>query len=151
MSSEFTMSVSKRRFASLLREGQLSKDLLFKDEYLYYKLGLSTLEDIVSITVFVTVIEGDIYLLASAEEEFPDFDTNQTLLKFSTSNSITYTKSELTNKNLYFSVYGIEFSEFTIGVSITRQEAAASNTTANSTTPAAPEKTKTSLQIALSQ
>jgi hypothetical protein len=60
------MSVSKRRFASLLREGQLSKDLLFKDEYLYYKLGLSSLDDIVSITVFVTVIEGDIYLLASA-------------------------------------------------------------------------------------
>jgi len=84
------MSLNKRKYAGIIREGSTIKDLLFKDEYLYFKLGLSTLEEVVSITVFVTVIEGGVYLFGSTKEQYPTFDTDIHLIKSSSANTLVY-------------------------------------------------------------
>ena len=40
---EYTISLSKRKYASLLKEGQLVKDTIFQSEYIYYRFALSSL------------------------------------------------------------------------------------------------------------
>lgn len=89
---DYTITYNKRDFSALLRQGQLSKDIIYKDEYLYYKLGLSSLQGVDSITVFTTVIEGDILLISSTKQLYPTLDTNTTLLKYSSTNDLFYSR-----------------------------------------------------------
>lgn len=54
--SEFTLALNKRVYASSLREGELSRNMVFMDEYLYFKFSLTSIEDILSITFYLTVL-----------------------------------------------------------------------------------------------
>ena len=129
---DYTFTMNKRAYSAFLREGHLAKDMIYKNEYLYYQFGLSSLEGVISITVFVTVIEGDIFLLSSTEDMYPTLETNSTNLKFSSSNTLFYARDQIASK-IYISVYSLEFSEFTIGVTISRVGSSTNSTSNNDT------------------
>ena len=50
------MALNKRVYASALREGELSRNIVFMDEYLYFKFSLTSIDDILSITFYLTVL-----------------------------------------------------------------------------------------------
>jgi hypothetical protein len=145
--SDYTVTLNKRRYASTLREGELSRDLVFKDEYLYFRFLLSSLEDVLSITLYATVLEGDLYLLGSGKDEYPTMDSKADDLLFSVGNHLTFEKDQLA-KAIYISVYGIELSEFTLGVKVTRKAHNATNSSADNGTSS---QSKLALKLDLSQ
>ena len=129
---DYNIIMNRRISLVFLQEGHLAKDMIYKNEYLYYQFGLSSLEGVISITVFVTVIEGDIFLLSSTEDMYPTLETNSTNLKFSSSNTLFYARDQIASK-IYVSVYGLEFSEFTIGVTISRVDSSTNSSSNNDT------------------
>ena len=129
---DYNIIMNRRMSSGFLQEGHLTKDMIYKNKYLYYQFGLSSLEGVISITVFVTVIEGDIFLLSSTEDMYPTLETNSTNLKFSSSNTLFYARDQIASK-IYVSVYGLEFSEFTIGVTISRVGSSTNSTSNNDT------------------
>lgn len=88
---EYTWSVVRRDYSTLMKEGQLIRDAIFKDESLYYRFGLSSLDGVIEVTFFITVIEGDVALLGSTEDPYPSFNS-QASIKSSARNRITFTK-----------------------------------------------------------
>lgn len=40
---EYTLSLTKRKYASLLKEGQVVRDTIFQNEYIFYRFALSSL------------------------------------------------------------------------------------------------------------
>ena len=67
------------------------KDAIFEKETLYYRYGLSSLENIKEVMFYVTVIEGNIFLVGSTDDPFPSLDSNGTI-KSSSSGRITFKK-----------------------------------------------------------
>jgi hypothetical protein len=116
---EYTWSVSKRAYSSLLKEGQLVRDSLIQGEHLYYRFGLTALEGVTEVTFFLTLLEGDVYLLSSNEDPYPNF-YSKGVLKSSGNNRIVFTKEEL-GHNFYLAVSGSQFSEYTLGVAVSRE------------------------------
>lgn len=66
--SDYTISLNKRLYTNTLLEGTLSRDYIYEDEYLYFRFIVGSLEDIVSVTFFYTLIEGDVYLMVSKKD-----------------------------------------------------------------------------------
>lgn len=90
------------------------------------------------------------YILGSTTDPFPSFDSKEKP-KSSGSNRIVFDKSELGN-NFYLSVYGEQFSEYTLGVVVNRK----SNIQQNSSLPGnatntTSHKSKIKLQLGLNQ
>lgn len=103
------MELNKRVYASALREGELSRNIVFMDEYLYFKFSLTSIEDVLSITFYLTVLEGDLYLVSSITDQFPSLESNAADLLFSTGNSLTYQRNQLSH-TIYLAVYGLQLS-----------------------------------------
>jgi hypothetical protein len=107
--SDYTITLNKRLYTSTLMEGQLTRDFIFKEEYLYFRFIIGSLDEVVSVTFYSTTIEGDIYLMGSIKDEFPTMDSNNDDIFFSVGNYLTFYKDQLA-KTIYVSVYGIELS-----------------------------------------
>ena len=39
----------------MMKEGQISKETIFQSEYLYYRFGLTKIDDVEEVSFFVTV------------------------------------------------------------------------------------------------
>ena len=131
-SSHYTLTLSKRMYHSTLREGQLARDIVLKGEYLFYRFLLGSLDNVESITFYSTIVEGDLYLIASTVEQLPTLESEGKNLFFSVGNFLTFQKNELA-KAIYITVYGIQLSEFSLGVKVVRASNQSGNGTANST------------------
>jgi hypothetical protein len=147
ISADYTITLNKRRYTTTLMEGALTRDYIYKDEYLYFRFIIGSLDEVVSVTFFTTVIEGDIYLLGSIIDEFPTMESDG--ISFSVGSYLTFSKNKLA-KTIYVSAYGIELSEFTLGVKVTRRPANTTNNT-NTTSERNTSQTKLALKIDLSQ
>lgn len=91
-SADYTITLNKRLYTNTLLEGTLSRDFIYEDEYLYFRFIVGNLDEVVTVTFFTTLIEGDIYLMVSMKDEFPSMETKSSDLFFSVGNSITLTK-----------------------------------------------------------
>jgi hypothetical protein len=56
--------------------------------------------------IFATVLEGDIFLIASTSELYPTLNSNINSLKYGSSNDIFFSRDEI-GKNIYIAVYGV--------------------------------------------
>jgi hypothetical protein len=66
--SDYTITLNKRLYTNTLLEGTLSRDFIYEGEYLYFRFIVGSLDDIVGVTFFSTLIEGDIYLMVSTTD-----------------------------------------------------------------------------------
>lgn len=146
LSSHYTLTLSKRQYHSTLREGQLARDIVLKQEYLFYRFVLGSLDNVDSITFYSTIIEGDLYLIASTVEQFPTLESEGKNLFFSVGNFLTFQKNELAN-TIYITVYGIQLSEFSLGVKVVRT----ANQSSNGTASANQSETELTIKMDLSQ
>lgn len=56
LTTHYTVTLNKRQYHSTLREGQLARDLVFKNEYLFYRFVIGSLDNVESITFYSTII-----------------------------------------------------------------------------------------------
>ena len=147
---QYTVSLTKRKYSSLLKEGQVVREIIFKDQYIFYRFALSSLDDIEEVAVYITLIEGEAELLASTFDKYPDFYSKDPKMKASNSKRIIFKKEELA-KNIYVSVLGIELSQYTIGVVVKRLKKLPDSNLSNQTKKNVTEISKMKLQLGVTQ
>ena len=90
------------------------------------------MEGVASITVYATVLEGDIYLYGSGSDPFPDFSDNLTQLVFNSANRLTFTPDDFEGSNsIYIAVYAYDLSSYTLGVVVKRKATQSNQTSDN--------------------
>lgn len=119
--AKYTLTLTKRYYSSLLKEGELHQNTINKGEVLYYRFGLTSLKDIQKIVFFANILEGEVGLIASTTQPFPRFHSAEANSYSSISNKIVLGRSEL-NNTVYLAVQGHQFSSYSIGVIVYRKQ-----------------------------
>jgi hypothetical protein len=114
---------------------------------LFYRFSLSSLDDVEEVAFFITIIEGDAYLLGSTTDPYPNFSGGDSV-KTSGNNRIIFGNKELAN-TFFISVFGLEYTAYSIGVVVKRKATFDNQTSTN--TSVLPRQTKTALQLNLQQ
>ena len=119
MSVQFT--INKDTIKQWLREGHMEKGTVMQGTWNYYAFQLPSIENLVRLEFYATVIQGDVTLLLSQKKAYPSFDDttdDDSDIQYSIWNSVILSQEDIKAGFYYIGVYGNSMTDYSIGVAI---------------------------------
>lgn len=101
----------------------MEKGTVMQGSWNYYAFSLPSVENIIKIEFYATVIQGDVTLLLSQKKAYPSFEDYSDAdndIQYSIWNSIILSNEDIKEGFYYIGIYGNSMTDYSLGVAIER-------------------------------